>query len=216
MTGMANIAFTTALVETFRRIQRTDAVFLTVVGSSLLHCARNALVAKALAWGADKVVLLDDDVSWASDDFQKLVLAPEAIVGGVYPKKTGTTHAPTSFAVSALPQGFVPDHRGLVEVHGAATGFLKIDREVFEKIKPITPKIVDASLSKAENEHLFTFFDFPVVQHDGGMRVMGEDYAFCQRARQVGYRIWIDPTIKVRHHVGGFTFDAALPPLNIL
>ena len=34
----------------------------------------------------------------------------------------------------------------------------------------------------------------------------GEDYVFCRRARQAGFKIWIDPSIKLDHAgiVGAF------------
>lgn len=214
--GLANIAFTTAVCDTLRRVQKTEVAFFTIVGVGILHMARNNLVARALDWGADRVVFLDDDVSWQSDDFQKLVLHPEPIVGGVYQKKGANARAATSFAVSALPQGFQADHRGLVEVHGAATGFLRVDRAVFEAMKPLVPKLHDDSLSEAENAHLHLWFDFPVTQQPKGLMVQGEDYSFCSKARAAGFRIYVDPSIRLRHHIGGFAFDAALPPMNIL
>ena len=214
--GLVNMAFCVSLTDTMRRIQKTEAVFMTVVGVSILHMARNTLIARALAWGADRVVMLDDDVSWAPDDFQKLVLHPEPIVGGVYQKKVPDMRGALSFAVSALPTGFQADHRGLVEVHGAATGFLRVDRAVFEAIKPLVPKLHDDALSAEENAHLHLWCDFPVVQQPMGLMVQGEDYSFCQKARAAGYRIWIDPSIRLGHHIGGFKFDAALPALNVL
>lgn len=216
VTGSVNMAFCTSLADTMRRIQKSEAAFFSVVGVSILHAARNGLVAKALAWGADKLVFLDDDVSWQPEDFQKLVLAPEPIVAGCYQKKVGNMRGPVSFAVSSLPQGFTADHRGLVEVHGAATGFLRVDRSVFEALKPACPKIHDESLTDAETAHLHQWFDMPLVQQPKGLQVMGEDYAFCQRARGAGYRIWIDPSIRLGHHIGGFKFDAALPQQSIL
>ena len=33
------------------------------------------------------------------------------------------------------------------------------------------------------------------------MRVnVGEDYSWCGKAQQAGYRIYVDPKVKVRHH----------------
>lgn len=216
MTGSVNMAFCTSLAETLRRITKTEAVFFTTVGSSILHASRNALVARALAWGADRVVFIDDDISWSSEDFQKLVLHPEPIIGGIYQKKMAHARAPLSFAVSALPGGFVADHRGLAEVHGVATGFMRVDADVFERLKPQCVKLHDASLTKEENGHLHSWFDFPHVQMPDGVQVQGEDYAFSQRARAAGFRVWVDPSIRLGHHIGGFKFDAAVPALNIL
>jgi GT2 family glycosyltransferase len=29
---------------------------------------------------------------------------------------------------------------------------------------------------------------------------VGEDYSFCVRARRAGFKVWVDPTVKVKHH----------------
>ena len=42
---------------------------------------------------------------------------------------------------------------------------------------------------------LYSFFDF--LSTPGGY--IGEDYLFCDRAREQGFEVWIDPTIKLAH-----------------
>jgi hypothetical protein len=29
---------------------------------------------------------------------------------------------------------------------------------------------------------------------------MGEDYSWCENAKDQGYEIWVDPTVRVKHH----------------
>ncbi len=48
---------------------------------------------------------------------------------------------------------------------------------------------------------------------------MGEDYLFCDRARAIGYEVWIDPTIKLGHmgvqeYEGDFGRDVLYPMVN--
>ena len=35
---------------------------------------------------------------------------------------------------------------------------------------------------------------------------LSEDYAFCERAKSVGEKVYIDPEIKLNHHGGNITF----------
>jgi hypothetical protein len=31
------------------------------------------------------------------------------------------------------------------------------------------------------------------------MRFLGEDWAFCELARELGFKVWLDPSIRVAH-----------------
>jgi hypothetical protein len=44
-------------------------------------------------------------------------------------------------------------------------------------------------------DKVICFFDFELK--DG--HYVGEDYLFCDRAREQGFEVWIDPTIKLGH-----------------
>ncbi len=216
MSGNVNLHFAMSLVASMKAMSRVDAIFLSNIGSSLLHMARNTLVAQALAQKADKIIFIDDDVSWTNNGFERLVLAPEHIVAGVYQKKPHNPYSPAEMAVSVLPEGMTPNHNGLCEVDGAATGFLRIDAEVFEKMKAICPKIHDDSMKPDEIEHLYEFFSFGKLIKDGKVYVHGEDYSFCHKAREAGFRTYIDPNIRLGHHHGNFKFDAALKTIDLL
>jgi len=46
----------------------------------------------------------------------------------------------------------------------------------------------------------------PMVLADpGGYWYLGEDYAFCERARQAGHKIVIDTTLRIGH-IGSYTY----------
>ena len=206
-----------SLLETVRRISKAEVMFFGVLGNSVLPMSRNSLVAKAMAHDADKLIFIDDDVSWNSEDFQKLVLHDVKICAGVYQKRPYDPRAPAEFAVSAFPGGLQADHRGLVEVDGAATGFLRIDREVFETMKPSCVKLWDSRTHEGkEMEELYEYFSYGKMLKEGRTAFEGEDYNFCRKARAHGYKTFIDPTMQLGHHVGQFKFDAKLPPLSLL
>ena len=61
------------------------------------------------------------------------------------------------------------------------------------------------------------FFQFARYQKDDGKTYLeGEDYNFCRKARTLGFKTWIDPSIKLGHHVGQFRFGASIGDLPIL
>lgn len=216
-TSQVNLHFMISLLTTIQRVKKSECMFYSVAGSSILPAARNALVAKGMAWGADKLVFIDDDISWDSNDFQKLILHPEPIVAGAYQKRPHHPHAAPEMAVSMFPTGLHADHRGLVEVDGAATGFMRVDREVFEAMKASVVKLHDKTLSDAENLELYEYFQFARMQKDDGhVYLEGEDYNFCRKARTLGFKTHVDPAIKLGHHVGQFRFGATMPEMPIL
>jgi hypothetical protein len=214
--GVVNLNFCLSLMETVNRVKKSECMFYSVAGSSILPMARNALVAKAMAWGADKIVMIDDDISWKSDDFQRLVLHPVSICAGVYQKRPFTLGERAEFAVSTFPEGFTPDWRGLCEVDGAATGFLRVDREVFEALKPTVCKLYDPKEQTGPvADEMFEYFAYGKMIKDDRTAFEGEDFNFCRKARAIGHRTFIDPAIKLGHYSGQLCFGASLPPMEI-
>lgn len=214
--GNVNVQFAISLTATLRAVQRSEVVFLTNIGSSLIHMARNTLVAQAMAHKCDKLFFIDDDVSWTTNGFERVVLAPVTICAGVYQKKMHHPSGKVEMAVSAMPEGLKPNQYGLCEVDGAATGFLCIDRKVFEDMKPHVQKIHDDSLTAEENAELYEYFAFDKLIKDGKTYVHGEDYRFSHKAREAGHKVYVDPNVHLGHHAGGVKFDAKLQRVDLL
>lgn len=135
----------------------------------------------------DYIFWIDSDISWAVEDFEKLLLAEQDIISGLY---------------QTAPNGTVavnyPDNDGRptkvnkvefimfdepVKVGGVGFGFVRMKQGVFENIT--RPWFNIKKITWPEN-------GFPTN--------VGEDYSFCYNAQQSGYDIWVDPTVKVNHH----------------
>ncbi len=97
---------------------------------------------------------------------------------------------------------------GLVEVKYAGAAFLLTRREVYETMqarlelpvcntrfeRPLVPYYMPTIVSDEPTDHWY----------------WGEDYAFCHRARQCGYQIMADTTIRLKHYgTYGFTWEDA-------
>lgn len=136
----------------------------------------------------DKIFWIDSDIEWTTSDFWKLYSSDLDIVSGLYaldPTGTVAAHVPNAHgAPTRVNKVEFLLHDEPVEVGGVGFGFVCMKSGVFESI----PR---------------PWFLIGRVQWspDSEMRVnVGEDYSWCGRAQQSGFKIYIDPTVKVRHH----------------
>lgn len=171
--------------------------FLTLweIGCSLIGVARNKIARRFLDMSqADCLVMVDSDISWKAGDLAKLAKRPEDVVGGTYRAKTDDE---VKFHVRGIPK-----KRGdLLKVEGLPGGFMKISRHALETMKAET--YTDGTTGQQMRDW------FPTGMHKGEM--WGEDYAFCRQWRDTGGEVFLDPSIKLRHHDGMrcFTGDPA-------
>lgn len=85
---------------------------------------------------------------------------------------------------------------GLAELLYAGTGFLLIRREVY---LTMLQKLQLPICNERFGHPMFPFY-FPMIRPiDDGHWYLAEDYSFCERARQCGYKIYADTTIRLWH-----------------
>ena len=135
-----------------------------------------------------KIFWIDSDIEWEVKDFMCLLRSPMPVVSGLYVLDTVGTVAVGFPNASGVPTRVNKVefllHEDLVEVSGVGFGFVCMQSGVFESIpRP-------------------WFLIGRVKWSDGSeMRVnVGEDYSWCGKAQQAGYKIYVDPLVKVRHH----------------
>lgn len=159
------------------------------VGCSLIGVARNRLAQRFLDIPeADCLVFVDSDMSWTGGDLARLAKRPQDVIGGTYRAKRDDT----LFHVRGSPEK-IDD---LYKVDGLPGGFLKINRSVFSQI--------EANPYTDENGRAMRDY-FPCGYHDGA--VWGEDYNFCRLWRESGGEVWLDPSLKLRHHDGNHLYE---------
>ena len=139
---------------------------LITVKSSIVAQARNNGVEIARGFGADYIFFLDSDMLFPSTALFRLLLHRKDIVGATYTKRV----APFEILGTKLAEQPAVLSGDLLEMQRIPTGCLLIKMDVFEK------------LSKP-------YFRFDV---DAQGSIVGEDYVFCDRAREAGFRIWCD------------------------
>ena len=159
---------------------------LTTLDMSQHYYGEDAKVALGVEY--KKIFWIDSDIEWEPEDFLKLYESEHEIVSGLYVlDHTGTV------AVNYPNERGVPTrvnrvefmlHDLPVEVGGVGFGFLAVKQGVFEKM-----------------ERPWFLINRVQWSPDREMRVnVGEDYSWCAGAVRAGFKIFVDPLVKVKHH----------------
>jgi hypothetical protein len=202
--------YTRSLVNTCLTLDRAGIHHRVqmVIGNSNLPRARNELAAAFLASDCATMIFIDSDMGWSQNDVLRLLGSDKPLIGGVGRKRSeGADTDPEVWCCRFMSQEITQDQLGAIEVAGVGTGFMKIDREVFETITRARPALKLPplkSMAAAVGENYHEFFAFG----DG----IGEDYLFCNRWREVGGQVWIDPEIALTH-VGSHEFRGSVSAL---
>jgi len=159
---------------------------LTAIDSPMHNYETNEIGSGRFTYG--RVVWIDSDIEWSVEDMRKLLDSDKDIISGLY-----VLDPAGSVAVGMPNANGVPTrvnkvefllHDEPVEVGGVGFGFVAMKSGVFESLP--RPWFLIAKVQWSP---------------DNPMRVnMGEDYSWCELAKANGYKIWVDPSIKIRHH----------------
>ncbi len=186
--------------DALRELERRGYAVQRVRGYSAIDAARNQMASDALAHGFDELLWIDADILFDPDDVDKLRQRDLPLVCGIYPKKSRR-----QFACSFLPQTrqvVFGVKGGLLEIRYCGFGFTLTRRTLYETMQrqlhlPICNRHFHAPL--------VPYFG-PLVAGEGEQAwYLGEDYSFCERARQCGFRVMADTTIRL-WHVGSYRF----------
>ena len=187
---------------------------------ALIGRSRSIMCGEFLKSEADVMVIIDDDIVFQPEDFWKIVEGcreTRAIYGGAYVTRTQHAHL-SSRSWPKTPLAFyqTPNRRP-VEFQYLATGFFALHRDVLEKM-------IDAEIKDADGVHkvalcelgadreFYPFFSpFQIVEETNGAgkrHYLSEDWAFCARARQLGFNVWVDQSI-ILQHMGLYPYTVA-------
>ncbi len=183
-----------------KALERRGWAVWRVRGYSAIDAARNPMATDALAQGFDELMWVDSDVVFSPDDVERLRSHQLPFVCGIYPKKSRREFA------AAFPPG-APSVQfgrggGLTEIRYCGFGFNHTRRAVYDAIQE---KLALPVCNRRFGSPLVPYFA-PLVAADGsGPWYLGEDYAFCERARLAGVKVMADTTIRL-WHVGGYRY----------
>jgi hypothetical protein len=194
-----------------------DIQICNISGCSVVSRVRNLISYDFLQSDCTDLMFIDSDINFNAEDIFRLMAwnsdPKKGIVAGIpVARKKGKVYISTLDTDDN--EHIFMDKMGLVRAKRVATAFMIIRREVFEKLRDAHPEWVYHDEKKVGDE-MIAFFDFALK--DGNY--IGEDFLFCDRARELGYEVWIDPTIKLGHmgveeFAGAFGEDYLYPLLR--
>jgi len=185
----------------------------SICGCSVVSRARNLLVKDMIDSDATDLLFIDSDINFEPADIFRLMAwgadPKKGIVAGV-PR----TRSENKVYIADLDYDengeLTMNGMGLVRGKRVATAFMLIRREVFEQMMAAHPEWVYKD--QRSDRMIPCLFDFKLTEEG----YIGEDFLFCDRARELGFEVWIDPTIKLGHmgvqeYEGCFGTDVLYP-----
>ncbi len=164
----------------------------------------------------DKFLFIDSDIKFQPSDIEKLLdLDVEMCAAGVPLKSTTPTY---NFGIpTSNGKPIWNEDKSAFKTDFVGTAFLMIDRVVFEKMARAYPNLRympettstytnKPAIDDIEINNSFHFFQTYICQNTCSIR--SEDYAFCDRWKDIGGDIWIRPDIQLSH-VGSNVFEGA-------
>ena len=151
------------------------------IGCSLVGMARDKAVDDALAWGADRILMWDDDMLFGTDIFLRLLAADKPLVAAL----AFTGRVPT-----------LPVIYSFHEFDSGPTG-IQVRIEPVLNYKRNTLQQVDAvgfGMVMIKSE-VFRAIPKPWFNNPG----VGEDIQFCLRMKQHDLGVWVDTAAKTIH-----------------
>lgn len=154
---------------------------ISFIMNSLIYDARNKFCQQAIEGEFDYILWLDSDMVFPSYVLQQFMQHDKDIVAGLYFRRS-YPFTPVAFSELRRENGILkmkdlekwPNE--LFEVDGVGFGCVLMKTDCL----------------------------FDIAGREGGIwftptQDAGEDAAFCIRAKEYGYKIWIDPSVKIGH-----------------
>lgn len=169
--------------------------WLVTTNESLVTRARNTQASTFwLRTDYEALLFIDGDIDFTPDDVAKLWNLGEDVACAAYAMKR------EAGGVTAWKDGRLVDLDDFVEptpVDYAGTGFLMIRRAAFARLAKAHPELRHME----GNGEVWGFFStFITDDADWKERFfVSEDYAFCERWRALGGKIWLEPSIRLGH-----------------
>jgi cellulose synthase/poly-beta-1,6-N-acetylglucosamine synthase-like glycosyltransferase len=185
----------------------------SICGCSVVSRARNLLAQDMLDSQCDFLLFIDSDINFEPEDIFRLM------AWGQDPKKgivaaVPRTRSETKTYIANLDYDdngeLTMNGMGLVRAERVATAFMLVRREVFVTLSEAHPEW--SYYDRKSDRMLSCMFDFQLAEEG----YIGEDYLFCDRAREHGFEVWIDPSITLGHmgvqeYVGNYGRDVLYP-----
>jgi len=227
-----SIHYTQALLELQQAcIKNNILIYFHLLKSSLVTQGRNLCVAGFLESNCTHMLFVDSDIYFKPESILAMLKKDKEVLSIPYPLKTmmwdkalcrikegdiktinNLKASLNTYPMKVGDSNDITIDDGVIEVTHSPTGCMMIKRSVFDKMIKAYPEknIVQKTVINGEyvdRPNLWNFFD---TLHDPVEKTyLGEDFAFCQRWKEIGgkcYAYIADPIVHVGEHqyVGRF------------
>lgn len=162
-------------------------VHMIQLGDSHPGRGRNRAAAEFLKTPCEYMLFIDADIIFNSDHIRTLMASDEPLLCGVYPVKE-----PNLRLCAVGLDGYIDVESNRdkpVAVKRAGTGFMRIHRSVFERLKACSAAYLN------HGEPQWDFFQSGVRDNEW----LSEDWFFCDKAREAGFRVMLHLGIQLHH-----------------
>ena len=187
-------------------LQRRGYDVRRVGGYAAIDQGRNQMATDALAAGFEETFWIDADIDFQPDAVERCgptaCRSPAAFTPARAARALGSQTLPGTAKLGVGKGG------GLCEILYAGAGFLHVRREVYRTIQERLVCRPERAFRTADG----SLFPADGATSDAGPWYLSEDYAFCERARQCGFKIMADTSIRL-WHIGEYAYgweDAGL------
>ena len=197
--GQCTEPFFLSSMRTVQELQRVGLAFdwLTERNESLVHRARMEMTATFLRRPEfTHMFWIDADIEFEPEHVAALWNLETDIACGCYAMKKRDAQWYAAWKDGALVKD-LDQFTGPIEVDYAGTGFLLIRRNAIEALADKAPTW------EGVNGPVPALFMTPI--HNGGLE--SEDYHFCRIAREAGFKIIMDPSVRLKHW-GSYAYGA--------
>ena len=163
--------------------------WLIGTNESLVHRARMEMTATFLKTKHSHMFWLDADIEFTPEDVAKVWNMDADIGVGVYAMKKRDAQWYAAWKDGELVKD-LDQWKEPVSVDFAGTGFMCIKREVIERLAE------DAESYEGPDGRVPALYMTPI--HMDGLE--SEDYHFCRKARDAGFSIMMDPSVRLGHY----------------
>ncbi len=186
--GKVHAEFMHSVLHTVLMAPKSEHIVypIQILHDALIQRARNDIVQMAIQADVDTLVFIDSDQAWDPEQFFNLIKSDKDVIGVPIIKKNDTPAFNVKVGKDWKP---VYNDEGLLEVEAVGTGFLKISKKALQQVWDRSPEYTENGIKKR------MVFDVQLI--DG--EIVSEDNIFCAKWRDLGGKIYVDPSVKVAH-----------------
>jgi len=187
--GKLDVWYTDSLLRTVKLTEK-EGIFLHAIYTSydaLIQRARNNLFRIALSENYDDLIFIDSDMQWSEDWILQLLNRPEDVVAAPVIGRSDNVRYNVTLTNNQLTYS---KDKQLLKVDRVGTGLMKLSRKAMEALWLSSEEYLDD-----EGTAYRMICDIQIRDNS----LISEDFILCEKWRDLGGDIWIDPTMNPVH-----------------